>query len=110
MAGWKAHRDQEYRELRAKAPIAARFEDCLQLLGRLSATLTASLPESEQIALLAEDCETKFKIWGHDAGANSRALDHALRDSSRLGEATVQLLDDLREILIHGTHILCPVE
>jgi hypothetical protein len=105
LAGWKALRDQECKELRAKAPIAAQFEDCSQLLSRLCATLTSSLPTSEQISLLAEDCETKLKIWGHDAGADSRALDHALRDSLRLRETTAQLLEELREILIHGMSI-----
>lgn len=103
MADWKALRDQECNELRSKAPIAARFEDCSQLINRLCSTLSGSPAETEQVFLLAEECETKLKVWGHDTGANSRALDHALRSSSPLRTAILQHLTDLHEILQLGT-------
>ncbi len=103
MAEWKAQRELEQSELRSKAPIAALFEDCSQLLNRLCSTLCASAPVTGQASLLAEDCEVKLKIWGHDSGAESRGLDHRLRQSASLKEAVLQLLEELRDVLLEGT-------
>lgn len=104
MAEWKAQREQEQSELRSKSPIAALFEDCSQLLNRLCSTLYACATAG-QITRLAEDCEVKLKIWGHDSGAESRGLDHRLRHSVSLKEAVLQLLEELRGVLLEGIKV-----
>lgn len=91
----KAARDGAVRLLRAKGPIAAQLEDCTQLLHRLSASLEACLPVSEKLYTSADDSLMKLILWGNEVGANSRALDHALRRSRQLNETTLENLSDL---------------
>lgn len=86
------------REFRSKAPIAAHFEDCLQASHRMCATIHADRPESED-SVTADDCDSRLKSWGHDSGASSRHLDHALRRTSSLSTASLDLLVQLSAVL-----------
>ncbi|KAH8649070.1 hypothetical protein BX600DRAFT_109938 [Xylariales sp. PMI_506] len=94
----RAERLKKSRGLRAKAPIAAQFEDCLQAFQQLSDALAVNHSAS-QLHKASRRCRTKFRLWGDDTGASSRALDYALRDSSMLESQTLALLRDLHSIL-----------
>jgi hypothetical protein len=98
----KEVRNRHSRAVRAKAPLAASFEDCLQAFDRLLATTNANKQNLEDEDILAEDCCSRLKTWGHDSGASSRALDHRLRKSSQLATATSELLVELQSILQEG--------
>ena len=88
-----------------KLPIAAVFEDCIQYFEQLC-TIVECNPEAwESIAFPITDCFTKFRDWGSATKAPSRALDHALRKSSQLQEATRGLLEDLLNTL-HNSKII----
>lgn len=126
---WNVQRLNEAKTLRAKAPIAAQYEDCMQSFDRLRASLRARLPDHDTRSLsgkddfesglpvagvrdqssatrhlfvLAENCVTDFIIWGNEAGAVSRALDHALRRSNKLSTTVLQHLEALHGILFKG--------
>ncbi|KAK3318119.1 hypothetical protein B0H66DRAFT_516243 [Apodospora peruviana] len=95
----KAQRSQQNLALKAKAPIAANLEDCLQSFARLCAILTSTGAEFDGLAKLADDCLARLASWGHESGTSSKALDHALRFSTELRETTLDWLTDLRGIL-----------
>ncbi|EFX01952.1 nb-arc and tpr domain containing protein [Grosmannia clavigera kw1407] len=108
-----ARKLQESRGLRARAPVAAQFEDCFQAFVQLYDSLqanscnfdsTPSLPPengADEIPLheRAEYCRRTFSAWGNDSGASSRALDHALKESPSLMQQTLYLLGELSTTL-----------
>ncbi|KAG4442072.1 hypothetical protein IFR05_002466 [Cadophora sp. M221] len=94
----KALRSQQNQAVRAKAPIAAEFEDCIQSFDRLCATIRVNEPGPDE-AVIAEDCRSRLTLWGHESGASGRKLDHALRRSFSLRTATLELLRDLQATL-----------
>ncbi|KAE9378878.1 hypothetical protein N431DRAFT_478014 [Stipitochalara longipes BDJ] len=102
----KELRNRQTRAVRAKAPLAANFEDCLQAFDRLRATIQSSKKDLEDEYILGEDCYSRLKNWGQHSGASSRALDHRLRKCSELGTATLDLLSELGSIL-QETNELC---
>jgi hypothetical protein len=102
----KELRSRHNRAVRAKAPLAANFEDCLQTFDRLRATIHSSKKDLEDEHILGEDCYSRLRSWGHDSGASSRALDHRLRKSSQLGSTTLELLVELQSVLQEGEQCL----
>ncbi|KAH8881847.1 hypothetical protein GQ53DRAFT_886470 [Thozetella sp. PMI_491] len=98
----RAQRDQESRDLRAKAPVAAQFEDCCQDFLRLSDALQSNRPEATQLHGLTRDCELMLKTWGGESGASSKALDYALKCSATIMEQTHGLLVELHSTLEQG--------
>ena len=98
----KELRTQQSQALRAKAPIRAHFEDCVQAFDRLCSAINANMTASEEEIILVEDCYSRLRSWGQDSGASTRALDHGLRKSSELGAHTLNLLSDLHSILHEG--------
>ncbi|KAH8746034.1 hypothetical protein BGZ57DRAFT_777998 [Hyaloscypha finlandica] len=98
----KELRSRNNRAVRANAPLAANFEDCLQAFDRLRATIYSSKKDLEDEHNLGEDCYSRLRTWGHDSGASSRALDHRLRKSPQLGTSTLDLLAELQSILQEG--------
>ncbi|KAI0127980.1 hypothetical protein BJ170DRAFT_397576 [Xylariales sp. AK1849] len=104
--GRKTSRALASRALRAKAPVAARFEDCLQAFGRLCTALRANLPASEHVDSLADDCMFRLISWGHDSGASNRMLDHKLRRSSRPRDNTLDLLKELDVIVTDAIEVI----
>jgi len=85
--------------MRAKAPLAAQFEDCLQASERLSDSLQANRPNSSDLRELARLCTNNLRRWGHESGASSRALDYALKCSPGPTKQTHALLADLFSVL-----------
>lgn len=98
----KEIRNRHNRAVRAKAPLAANFEDCLQAFDRLRATIQANKRDLKDEYILGEDCYSRLRSWGYDSGASSRALDHRLRKSAQLVAATLDLLEELYSILVEG--------
>jgi hypothetical protein len=105
-AGPKALRDREAQRLlvRAKAPLAAQFEDCAEAVKQLHTALNAnpSLSEQTQLRILIERCLRRLTSWGHDTGATSRVLDHSLRRASKPRSSTLTLLKELHELVVQG--------
>ena len=81
------------------APIAARFEECLQCFERLSSIIETDQEAETVIYPTIEGAFSRFRQWGTDTGAPSRALDHALRNASQLRQTTENLLGDLLSAL-----------
>jgi hypothetical protein len=98
----KELRNRNNRAVRAKAPLAANFEDCLQVFDRLRATIQSNKKDFENEHTLGEDCYSKLRSWGYNSGASSRALDHRLRKPSRLKTTTLELLVELQSKLQEG--------
>lgn len=97
-------RDQrlkERRSLREKAPVAAQFEDCFQAFQQLSDSILVNRSDLSLYAI-SKDCALRFKLWGDDSGASSRALDHGLANSPVVRAQTQRLLTDLNQILELG--------
>ena len=98
---------EKYRAVRSQgssrayeiAPIAALFEDCLQYFEQLCTIMESDEAAWQPRHILIDDYFSKFRDWGSNTGASSRALDHALRKASRLQETTKDLLQDLRTTL-----------
>ena len=85
-----------------RAPIAARFEECLQYFERLS-SMTEIYDEADSASNFSiESAFSQFRQWGNDTGAQSRLLDHALRKATQLVQATNHMLDDLLSALHIG--------
>lgn len=119
----RAARD-EVLALRARAPIAGQFEDCVQVFDKLASALEACRrgidewfnkrqhPGAKQqlrdTFTLLDEAVTKFKTWDRDLGASSRSLDHALRGSDRMTTQTLALLEELHEVLIKGIEKIPP--
>ncbi|KAK0613637.1 hypothetical protein B0T14DRAFT_526624 [Immersiella caudata] len=95
----KAERVQQSHVLRAKAPIAARFEDCTQTSVQLTYGLQANRQGSDELLALAQRCTDRLGFWGDDSGASSRVLDYALACSPTLMRQTDALLVDLSSAL-----------
>jgi hypothetical protein len=107
--------------LRAQAPIAGQFEDCVQVLDKLSSSLEAcrrgidkwfnkkqhlgAKHQLKETLVLLDEAVTKFKTWDRDLSASSRALDHALRGSSQMSKITVAHLQELHEVVLKGNRI-----
>lgn len=102
----KAQRLKESRGLRAKAPIAAQFEDCFQSFQQLSDSLQFK-PSNLELYSITKECGRRLKTWGEDSGASSRALDYALKNSIVVKQQTLRLLTDLHSILDDGEST-CP--
>ncbi|KAK0701724.1 hypothetical protein B0T26DRAFT_660161 [Lasiosphaeria miniovina] len=96
-------------DVRAKAPLAAQFEDCTQAIRQLHTALNAELWASkEEVSLEQQEAEAKKKAlrtlvdrclarliaWGHDTGAVSRLLDHSLRRASKPRSSALTLLKE----------------
>ena len=94
-------RHKESRILRAKAPVAAQFEDCFQAFQQLSDSLLVNESNAE-LHRISKEHGLRFKIWGDDSGASSRALDYALRNSKVLKRQTLRLLEELHSTLEQG--------
>ena len=97
----KLQRDRVNRSLRAKAPVAATFEDCVQAFQQLSDSIYVN-GSNTQLYQTAKSGVLRFRLWGQDCGASSRALDHALRLSPTVRQQTLILLDDLLSIVTQG--------
>ena len=98
----KSVRSRETLALRATAPIAAQFEDCLQCLYRLCTALRAHHPASNEVFVIAEDGMARLQTWGDDSGASSRCLDYSLRRSPQLRRVTLDHLEELHAVLLDG--------
>jgi hypothetical protein len=98
----KAERIQQSHVLRAKAPIAARFEDCSQASIQLTDALQANRQGADELRTLAQRCKDRLGFWGDDSGASSRVLDYALACSPTLMRQTDVLLVDLSSTLEKG--------
>lgn len=103
----RIQRLKESRGLRAKAPVAAQFEDCFQAFQQLSDSLQVKQSDA-QLYSISKDYELRLKIWGDDSGASSRALDYDLRNSPVVRRQTQRLLRDLHSTLEQGQLRLCP--
>jgi hypothetical protein len=104
---WKSRpeRTLERRGLRAKAPVAAHYEDCFQALLWLCSFLDANRADAKQAAanaLIAENCMGRLRSWGGDSGASSRVLDYALKVSSKPRRQTLRLLSELDTAIAYG--------
>ncbi|KAK4201003.1 hypothetical protein QBC40DRAFT_264559 [Triangularia verruculosa] len=95
-------------QVRAKAPLAAHFEDCTQALQQLHSAINAN-PSVANLRDLAERCLSKLTSWGHDTGASSRRLDHALRWTKGPQQSTQLLLEGLHSLIAQATESLPPV-
>ena len=85
-----------------RAPIAARFEDCLQDFERLSSIIETYQEADKAKGFCIESAYSQFRQWGSDTGAQNRTLDHALRKATHLEQATIKLLKDLLSALQIG--------
>lgn len=103
-----AKRLAESEGLRARAPIAAHFEDCSQAVQRLSESLLVHESNSN-LHQLARDCAIRLHIWGFGSGASSRALDYSLKDCPGIRQHTLSLLEDLHESVDLGEQLPAPV-
>ena len=104
--GLRASRDKETQQLRAKAPLAAQFEDCAQAVRLLHTALNAdsSIEEQTPLRILVDRCLGRLLAWGHDTGASSRVLDHSLRRASKPRDNVLTFLKELHELVVNGTH------
>ncbi|KAK4172752.1 hypothetical protein QBC36DRAFT_337198 [Triangularia setosa] len=105
VGGWKAHRETESQKVRAKAPLAAQFEDCAQALRQLHLAI-ASDSSDGALGDLVERCLNRLTAWGHDTGASSRRLDHSLRRATKPLSSTLMLLKGLHESIVNATESL----
>jgi hypothetical protein len=98
---FKAERLREHRSLRAKAPIAAQFEDCVQAFTQLSDSLQVKLSKSS-LQEVSKGCDARLMLWAVESGASSRLLDYTLRGRPGLKRQTLRLLEELHETLKNG--------
>jgi len=87
---------------RRKTPIAAEFEDCIQVFQQLCSSLEAGSTawggsDSELAGLFG-----RLRSWGNESGASTRSLDHRLRKASRLQNQVLEFLGDLKVDLESG--------
>jgi hypothetical protein len=97
----RAERLRETRTLRAKAPIAAQFEDCFQAFQQLSDALQVSRSDPG-LHTITRNYRLRLELWGEDSSASTRTLDYTLRDSTLLERQTLRLLEDLHLVLEEG--------
>ncbi|KAK0385014.1 hypothetical protein NLU13_7492 [Sarocladium strictum] len=91
---YRAERLKEQRGLRAKAPIAAQFEDCVQAFQQLSDSLQVKL-SSSSLQEGSKDCYARLMLWAQESGASSRLLDYTLRGCPALKHQSLRLLEEL---------------
>lgn len=104
----KAERLQRSLGFRARAPLAARFEDCTLASTRLTDAIQANRQCSDELRKLAQTCKERLGFWGDDSGASSRLLDYALSCSPTLMRQTDQLLVELHSTLEKGITVSGP--
>jgi len=92
-------RRQENHKFRAKAPLAAQFDDCLQDSDRLRGALQDNRAHSKKLRDLAILVNDKLKSWGDQSGASSRLLDYSLKCVPTVAQRTSSLLTELRKAL-----------
>jgi hypothetical protein len=86
-------------KVRKNSPIAAEFEECVQLFYQLCSSMEADGVMWSDTQIPLDDGFSKLRAWGNDTGACSWSLDHALRKSSRLQQQVLDVLKDLRDEL-----------
>jgi hypothetical protein len=91
---------ERLRNVAKAAPVAAKFEDCSNRFNRLCIALRSRVPST--ISTLADFNYAKFLAWANDTGAATKSLDHMLRKASDLREGTLDLLNDLYELILEG--------
>lgn len=103
---YRAERLKEQRGLRAKAPVAAQFEDCVQAFQQLSDSLQVKL-SSSSLQKGSKDCYARLMLWAQESGASSRLLDYTLRGCPALKHQSLRLLEELLITLQKGTSQWC---
>jgi hypothetical protein len=98
-------RDQRRRNARRQTPIAAEFEDCVQLFYQLCSAMDADSATWEGSSTPINDLFSKFKAWGNDTRASSRFLDYTLRKASRLRDQVLELLKPFKLEIQSGKFI-----
>lgn len=88
--------------MRDRAPIAAEFEECMQLFQSLRSAFEANPLTWKTYHLVLGDHHDALAAWGTETGATSYVLDHALRKSSNLQEHVLVLLQDFSSDLQRG--------
>ncbi|KAH8596651.1 hypothetical protein B0O99DRAFT_705975 [Bisporella sp. PMI_857] len=101
------HEQRKYNAHRG-APIAAAFEDCVQLFEQLCASLEAGTPSWTGPHTELADLFSTLRTWGHDTGASSRSLDHRLRKASTLQAQVLELFEALQNELGTGKPMIIP--
>lgn len=94
---------------RAKAPLAAQFEDCVQASIRLTDALQANRPRFNKLRDLGQECKDRLAFWGENSGATTRTLDYNLKCSPALVQQTQALLDDLNQALTQAAPLVRPL-
>ena len=94
---------------RAKAPLAAQFEDCVQASIRLTDALQANRPRLNKLRDLGQECKDRLAFWGENSGATTRTLDYNLKCSPALVHQTQALLDDLNTALTEAAPLVRPL-
>jgi len=87
---------------RRRTPIAAGFEDCIQVFHQLCSSF-----EAGSTAWGGSDGEFgglfgRLRAWGNESGASTRSLDHRLRKASRLQKQVLEFLVDLKIDIENG--------
>ena len=108
MQSQKHHRHEPVREpsrtdTRAKAPVAAEFEDCFQLFSQLSDAIKVNCPSDKDLSILAEDAMDRLRAWDEESGAAERRLDYVLKSSPMVQGQTKRLLEELHGAVEQGT-------
>lgn len=88
--------------MRDRAPIAAEYEECMQLYQSLCAVFDANPQIWKSYHVVLADHLDELASWGEETGATSYVLDHALRNNSSLQEHVLELLQDLSSDLQKG--------
>lgn len=101
-------KDMHKQNMRAKAPLAAQFEDCAQVVKQAYAALhaDASVEQQKSLRVYIGRCLGRLITWGHETGASSRLLDHSLRRASKPRDNTLTLLKELHERVQNVVHVL----
>lgn len=94
---------------RAKAPLAAQFEDCVQASIRLTDALQANRPRLNKLRHLGQECKDRLAFWGENSGATTRTLDYNLKCSPTLVQQTRALLNDLNQALTQAAPLVQPL-
>lgn len=95
-------RNQRRRNARRQTPIAAEFEDCVQLFYQLCSAMEADAATWEGSDTPLNDLFSRFKAWGSDSRASTRSLDYTLRKASRLRDQILELLKPFKIELQSG--------
>lgn len=93
-------RDQRRRNARRQTPIAAEFEDCVQLFYQLCSAMEADSATWEGSDIPINGLQSRFKAFGSDARVP--VIDYTLRKASRLRDQVLNLLKPFKEELQNG--------